>query len=492
MNKAFIRYTLGIVLNILALLFLVPIITAVVYGEKEGIVYTAVMLMCLILGMFLSIRKPEDSVFFLKDGCVITVLSWILLSFMGGLPYFLTGEMNGSFIDSMFEAVSGFTTTGATILSDVESLSKATMIWRTLSHWIGGMGVLVFFLALIPLSGGSNINLMRAESTGTSVGKLAPKLGETARIMYLIYIALTVILAILLLLGGVPVFDALNLAFATTSTGGFGIYNDSISSYSTYTQWVIIAFMVLSALKFDFYYFILMKRIKRAFSEEVAAYLLVFLLSTTVIVMDMIFNNVPDGSIKHAAIATSSIMSTTGFVTLDFDTWPALSKCILVILMFSGGCTGSTAGGLKMSRLVILLKSFSREIRSYVSPRYVKKIKIDGDILSEKIISSVHGYLSIYVIIFILSVLIVSMSEGDLVTNFTSVASAFNNVGPGLGKVGPTGNFGFHSIPTKIVLIVDMLAGRLEIFPLIVFFNLDTWKMGSKRSLSWKKKSLEE
>lgn len=477
MNKHVIKYTLGVVLKIEALLLIVPIFTAIYYREQEVKSYLITAVVAMVLGLFLSHKRPEQNVFFLRDGCVVTVLAWLFLSFFGGLPFFLTGEMNGSFVDSMFEAVSGFTTTGATILSSVEVLSKATQIWRSLSHWVGGMGVLVFLLALIPLSSGSNINLMRAESTGPSVGKLVPRIRETARILYTIYIVLTLLETLLLMVGGTPFFDSINIALSTTGTGGFGIKNDSLSSYSVYVQWVTIVFMVLSATKFEFFYFLCIKRSLKAFSEEVIAYFLILAVACVAIYFDIL--NSPDvtATFRDSALATSSIMSTTGFATLDFNTWPALSKCILVILTFIGGCTGSTGGGLKVSRLVILFKSFKREITSYVSPRSVKKIEMDDNVLDEEIIRSTSAYFSIYMIIFVLSVLFVSIGESDIITNFTSVAATFNNVGPGLMKVGPTGNYAFHTTFSKIVLIFDMLAGRLEIFPFIVLFRLDTLKL---------------
>lgn len=474
MNKSFIRYTIGTVLKIEAALLLIPVLTAVIYKEKEGFIYLLVALLAGVLGFILSLKKPSETVFFLRDGCFITVFSWLTLSFVGGLPFFFTGEMNGSFIDSMFESVSGFTTTGATILSDVEVLSKCTQIWRSLSHWIGGMGVLVFLLALIPLTGGSNINLMRAESTGPSVGKLAPKLMESARILYSIYIVLTILQIAFLVIGDTPLFDSVNIALSTTGTGGFGIKNDSLASYSQYVQWVTVAFMVMSALKFDFYYFLITRGMKRALSEEVIVYVLIFICSSGIIFIDLLHKGNPDGTVLNSAFTASSIMSTTGFGTADFDKWPEVSKTVLCVLTFIGGCTGSTGGGFKVSRIVILLKSFRREIISYISPRSVKKLKMDGAVLDEEIVRSTSAYFSIYIIIFVVSVVLVSVSENDLITNFTSVAATFNNVGPGLSMVGPTGNFGFHTIFSKIVLIFDMLAGRLEIFPMLVLFSRKT------------------
>lgn len=474
MNRSFIRYTIGTVLKIEAALLLVPVLTAFIYHESQGLVYLGVAVFAGLLGILLALKKPKENVFFLRDGCFITVFSWLTLSFFGGLPFYLTKEMNGSFIDSMFESVSGFTTTGATILSDVEVLSRCTQMWRSLSHWIGGMGVLVFLLALIPLTGGSNLNLMRAESTGPSVGKLAPKLMESARILYTIYIILTVLQVIFLVLGSTPIFDSINIALSTTGTGGFGIRNDSLASYPTYVQWVTVVFMVLSALKFDFYYFLITRGLKRALSEEVIVYVALFLCSSAIIFVDLQRMGIAEGSVLNSAFAASSIMSTTGFGTADFDKWPAISQTVLCILTFIGGCTGSTGGGFKVSRIIILLKSFRREIISYISPRSVKKLKMDGEVLDEEIIRSTSAYFSIYIIIFVVSIILVSISEHDLITNFTSVSATFNNVGPGLSMVGPTGNFGFHTTFAKIVLIFDMLAGRLEIFPMLVLFSRKT------------------
>lgn len=478
MNTGFIRYTIGNVLRIEALLLLLPVFTALYYRENQGFAYLYVAIGAFILGTLLTIKKPKDNVFFLRDGCLVTVLAWIALSVVGGIPFIITGEMNNSVVDSMFESVSGFTTTGATILTDVEVLSKCTILWRSFSHWIGGMGVLVFLLALIPLTGGSNINLMRAESTGPSVGKLAPKIKETARILYTVYMILTVAQIVFLAAGKTPFFDSVNIALSTTGTGGFGMYNDSLASYSEYTQWVTIVFMVMAAMKFDFYYFIVTRKFKKAFSHEAIAYLLIFGIAAAIIFIDLLTKHADaTNPIKEAAFATSSIMSTTGFSISDFDQWPVISKTVLMALVFIGGCTGSTAGGFKVSRVLILFKSFKREIKSYVSPRSVKKIMMDGNPLDEEIVRSTSAYFSVYIIIFAASVLLVSIAENDLVTNFTSVAVTFNNVGPGLAKVGPAENFAFHTIFSKIVLIVDMLAGRLEIFPVLIFFAPRTWRI---------------
>ncbi len=477
MNSSIIRYILGNVLRIEALLLLLPCLTAVLYREDTGIWYLAVAALCLLLGQLMVYKKPDDSVFYLKEGCVTTALSWIFLSFFGALPFCLSGEIP-SFTDALFETVSGFTTTGASILDNVEALSHTALFWRSFTHWIGGMGVLVFLLAVIPLSGGSNINLMRAESPGPSVGKLVPKIRHTARILYLIYFAMTLLEICLLLAGKMPVFDALTTALGTAGTGGFGIKADSIAGYSAYLQWVITVFMILFGVNFNAYYFILFHNFQKAFSMEEVRYYLGIILAAVLFVFFQIISMYGSAleALRHAAFQVASIITTTGFSTVDFDLWPQAAKTVLVLLMFIGSCAGSTGGGIKVSRIVILVKTLGKELTSYIHPRSIKKIKFEGKAVEHETVRSINVYFITYMILFSASVLAVSMEEKDLTTNFTAVAATFNNIGPGLELVGPSRNFGLLTPFSKYVLMFDMLAGRLELFPLLILFHPSVWK----------------
>ena len=477
MNSSIIRYILGYVLKIEAVLFLLPCLTAVIYQESEGFCYLAIAALCLILGLLMTQNKPESFVFYLKEGCVATSLSWIFLSFFGARPFWISGEIP-SLTDALFETISGFTTTGASILSNVEALSHTSLLWRSFTHWIGGMGVLVFLLAIIPMSGGSHINLMRAESPGPSVGKLVPKLRHTARILYLIYFSMTILELILLLIGKMPFFDALATTFGTAGTGGFGIKNDSMMSYSPYLQWVVTIFMILFGINFNAYYFILLGNVKKAFSmEEVRYYLGIIAAAIAIIFFETLsmFGSVFE-TLTHVSFQVASIITTTGYSTVDFDLWSEASKTVLVLLMFIGACAGSTGGGIKVSRFVILLKTLGKELNSYIHPKSIKKIKIEGKAIEHEVLRSTNVYFITFIILFVASVLAVSFEGKDLVTNFTAVAATINNIGPGLAMVGPTQNFGLFSPFSKYVLMFDMLAGRLELFPLLILFHPTIWK----------------
>lgn len=477
MNYSIVRYILGHILIVEALLLLLPCLTAVVYQEKEGTAYLLVAFLCLLFGLLMRYRKPKNNVFYLKEGCIATALSWILLSFFGALPFWITHEIP-SFTDALFETISGFTTTGASILPDVEALSHCSLFWRSFTHWIGGMGVLVFLLAIIPLSGGSHINLMRAESPGPSVGKLVPKVKYTARILYLIYFAMTVIEIILLLVGGMPLFDALATSFGTAGTGGFGIKNDSMTSYSPYLQWVVTIFMILFGVNFNAYYFMIYRQFKKAFGmEEVKYYFMVILIAILIIFFNILplYPNAFE-SIRHAAFQVGSIITTTGFSTADFNIWPQTSKTVLVLLMFIGACAGSTGGGIKVSRFVILVKTVIKELNSYIHPKSIKKINMDKKPIEHEVVRSTNVYFATYMILFAASVFAISFEGKELITNFTAVAATFNNIGPGLELVGPTQNFGHFTAFTKYILMFDMLAGRLELFPLLILFHPAIWK----------------
>lgn len=477
MNGSIIRFILGNVLKIEGLLLFLPAIVSGIYFEHEGIYYVSVAAVCLILGFLMTRKKPKSQVFYLKEGCITTSLSWILLSFFGCLPFYLSKEIP-SFTDALFETISGFTTTGASILNDVEALSHCALFWRSFTHWIGGMGVLVFLLAVIPLSGGSHINLMRAESPGPSVGKLVPKIRYTARILYVIYFAMTVLEVILLLFGCMPVFDALTTSFGTAGTGGFGIKNDSFMSYSPYLQWVVTVFMILFGINFNAYYLMLFGKLKKALCiEEVRAYLFIILAAIGIIFFNIlhIYNGIFD-ALTHAAFQVGSIITTTGFSSVDFNLWPKASQSILVLLMFIGACAGSTGGGIKVSRFIVLIKTIIKELNSYIHPKSIKKIKMDGKPVEHEVVRSTNVYFITFMIIFSASVFAVSFEGKDLVSNFTAVAATINNIGPGLQMVGPTQNFQHFSVFSKYVLMFDMLAGRLELFPLLILFHPGAWK----------------
>lgn len=477
MNSSMIRYLLGSVLKIEGALLFLPCLVSLCYQEKVGFFYVSVAVFCLLLGFVMTLKKPEDTVFYLKEGCVTTALSWIFMSFFGALPFWLSGEIP-SLTDALFETVSGFTTTGASILTDVEALSYTALFWRSFTHWIGGMGVLVFLLAIISLSGGSHINLLRAESPGPSVGKLVPKMKHTARILYLIYLGMTLIEIVLLLVGKMSLFDALTTSFGTAGTGGFGIKADSMGGYSPYIQWVVTIFMIAFGVNFNAYYFILFHNAKKAFRmEEVRYYLGIIVAAIGILLVDTVkIYGSFSVALRHSAFQVGSIITTTGFSTVDFDLWSQTSKTVLVLLMFIGACAGSTGGGIKVSRFIILIKTILKELNSYIHPRSIKKITYDDRPIEHEVMRSTNVYFMTFVVLFTASVLIISLEDWDLTTNFTAVAATINNIGPGLELVGPSRNFSFFSPLSKYVLIFDMLAGRLELFPLLILFHPAIWK----------------
>ncbi len=489
MNRSMIRYILGYVVQIEGALLLFPCIVALIYQEREGIYYCIVAGAALLIGAIISHNKPKDQVIYLKEGCVTTALSWIVLSIVGCVPFILTGEIP-AFADALFETISGFTTTGASILSDVEALSHCSIFWRSFTHWIGGMGVLVFLLAIIPLSGGSNINLMRAESPGPSVGKLVPKVKHTARILYAIYIGLTIIEIILLIAGSMPLFDVFCTAFGTAGTGGFGIKNDSFASYSPYLQWVVAIFMILFGVNFNMYYFLLFRNVKKAFNmEEVRGYFIIIAAAVGVIFVDLCNTAVNAATaLRDAVFQVASIITTTGFSSVDFNLWSQQCKVILVLLMFVGACAGSTGGGIKVSRFQILLKTVGKELDSYIHPKSIKKIKMDGKPIEHEVVRAINVYFITFMILFVSSIFLISFEGKDLVTNFTAVAATINNIGPGLEMVGPTSNFSVFGTFSKYVLMFDMIAGRLELFPLLILFYPPLWgDMFLKKTLKRKK-----
>ena len=477
MNSSMIRYILGSVLKIEALLMLLPCIVALIYEEYSGLYYIIVATFCGFIGLAMTAKRPGSNVFYLKEGCVATALSWIFMSIFGCIPFVLSGEIP-SFTDALFETISGFTTTGASILNDVEALSHASLFWRSFTHWIGGMGVLVFLLAIIPLSGGSNINLMRAESPGPSVGKLVPKMRHSARILYLIYVGMTVAEILLLSLAKMPIFDAITISFGTTGTGGFGVLNSSMMSYGPYCQWIVTLFMILASINFNAYYFIIFKEYKKAFGmEEVRCFLIIILVSVGIIFFDILalFDNAFD-ALTHSAFQVASLISSTGFATADFNVWPQTSRTLLVLLMLIGACAGSTGGGIKVSRFVILIKTVFKELKSYLHPKNIKKIKMDGKAIEHEVVRTTNVYFITFFILFAFSVFLLSFEGKDLVTNFTAVVATMNNIGPGLELVGPTQNFAGFTDFSKYVLMFNMLAGRLELFPILILFIPSIWK----------------
>ena len=476
MNYRMIKHILGWILLFEAMFLAVPLITSIVYTEGEFVHFLITMAISAATGGLLLIKKPKSRALYSRDGVVIVALSWVVLSLFGALPFYLSRSIP-SFLDAVFETVSGFTTTGASILTSVEDLPRSIIMWRSFTHWIGGMGVLVFIMAFLPLSGAYNMNLMKAESPGPSVSKLVPKVRTTALILYCMYIALTVIQFICLLFAKMSVFDAINTAFATAGTGGFGIKNDSILGYSPAIQIIVTVFMLLFSINFTSYYFILRGKVKEAFNTEVKWFLIIVGVSIASITINIAkqIGSISD-ALRHSAFTVASIISTTGFATEDFNLWPELSKTIIVLLMFIGACAGSTGGGLKISRLMIFFKGIGRELRKVIHPKKVEVISIDSHPVDNGAVISVGAYLACYIMIFIVSLIVLSFQNTDLVTNFTSVASCLNNIGPGLSKVGPTANFSFFSPASKIVLIFDMLAGRLEVLPMLLVFTPSTWK----------------
>lgn len=476
MNYRVISYILGWVLAIEGLFLAVSAAVGGIYGERAALSFLYAALICAALGLPAILKKPRRMAFFMKEGFVTVALCWIVLSIFGALPFVFSGEIP-RFTDALFETVSGFTTTGASVVPDVEVLSHCTLFWRSFTHWIGGMGVLVFLLAILPLAGGSQMYLMQAESPGPSVGKLVPKTRHTALILYALYILLSIVEFILLLGGGMTVFDAVTTTFGTAGTGGFGTRNSSMADFSPYVQWVVAVFMMLFGINFNLYFLVLIGRGRQALkSEELRTYLGIIAAATLLIVLNTRATGVRLGdTVRHAFFQVSSIITTTGFATCDFDLWPSLSKCVLVLLMLVGACAGSTGGGIKISRVLILIKRAGEELHKFIFPNSVTKIRLEKKILDREVVHTTSAFLIVYVFIFAISTLLVSAEGHDLETCFTAVAATFNNIGPGLSVVGPTRNFGFFSDFTKYVLIFDMLAGRLELFPMLILFSPRTW-----------------
>ena len=481
MNVKSISRTVGLILLITGIFQLFPLLIAVIDHEPRNILaYIESLCLILLVGSALLLfSRGGNRMFSAQEGFAATGLSWIFMSAFGALPFFLSGQIP-SYVDAFFEMVSGFTTTGASILTDVEALSRCNLFWRSFSHWLGGMGVLVFLLAVVPgarKNGGTGIYLMRAESPGPSVDKLTPHLRQTAMILYGIYILLTALCIVCLLLGGMPVFDSFCIAFGTAGTGGFAIKNSSMGGYSYFLQTVVTVFMFLFGVNFSLYYMLLLRKFKAVFkNEELRLYFGIAASSIVLIAINIscMYNTVYE-AVHHAAFQVVSIMTTTGYGTVDFEQWPAFSKAILLSLMFIGASAGSTGGGLKVSRVLLLMKSIRRTIRKALHPRRVQPVYMDGRAVSEEVCDNVNAYLSIYCVILVLSFAIISVDGFSIGTNFSAVASCFNNIGPGFELVGATQNFSIYSDLSKIILSLDMLLGRLEIFPLLLLLSPDTW-----------------
>ncbi len=482
MNYKMMGRFIGQTIAIEAALLLPALGISLFRGESNalrGFLYTLIIMIAL-AGILLLCCRESKRIFGAREGMVCVGLSWIVLSLLGCLPFWISREIP-RFMDAFFETVSGFTTTGSSVLSDVEALSKGLIYWRSFTHWVGGMGVLVFLLALSPgdgKGGGFTMHLLRAESPGPNVGKLVPKMRKTATILYIIYIVLTVVNVVFLLAGDMPLFDAVCTAFGTAGTGGFGIKGDSLESYSPYIQYVTAVFMLLFGVNFSCYYLILLRQFKSVFKdEELRLYIGIVVGSVALIVLNLwgVYANAEE-TFRHAFFQVSSIITTTGFATTDFDGWPAFSKAILMGLMVIGACAGSTGGGIKVARVLLIFKSLRRNIRQVLHPRKVQVIRSNGQTVDEQIVTNTNAYLAAYVIIIVVSFLLISLDNFSTGTNITAVLACFNNIGPGLEEVGPTCNYAGYGVLSKIVLILDMLAGRLEIFPILVLSSRSTWR----------------
>ena len=461
--------------------FMIPALAiSLGYGEWPAVKAFAVTLaiMLALSGLFHSLCRRAEKLFGAREGLVCVALSWIVMSLLGALPFVLSGQVR-SYIDALFEIVSGFTTTGASVIANVEGLFKGLLYWRSFTHWIGGMGVLVFLLAILPGGGGSGftMHLLRAESPGPDVGKLVPKMRQTALILYVIYIALTVLNVIFLLAGGMHWLYALCTAFGTAGTGGFGVFNDSLGSVSPYIQNVTTVFMFLFGVNFSCYYLLLLGKLRSVFKdEELRLYFSLAVASIIAIVLSIrpLYATLEE-TIRHAAFQVSSIMTTTGYTTTDYDLWPAFAKAILLLLMMVGACTGSTGGGLKCIRLLLLFKVLRRNIRQILNPRKVLVVRSNEKVVDEKVLANTNAYFAAYVIILVVCTLILSLDGFSLETNLSAAIATFNNIGPGMAAVGPACNFSAYSALSKLTMSLAMLAGRLEIFPILILFSRSTW-----------------
>lgn len=477
MNIRMIGFVLGRILLVEAGLLTLPLAVALLYREPAmpWLITMAALVVC---GALLSFRKPERTALYAKDGFAAVALVWLLMSAFGALPFVLSGDIL-HYVDAFFETVSGFTTTGASILPAVEPLSRGSLFWRSFTHWVGGMGVLVFVMAILPMSDGHTMHILRAEMPGPTAGKLVSRMSDTAKILYGIYFVMTAVMILLLVLGGMDLFDACIHAFGTAGTGGFSSRNASIGAYrSVYIDVVTGVGMLAFGVNFNLYFFLLVRRFREVLrSEELWVYLGIVAVSTAAIAANILslYDSVGT-ALRHAFFQVSSVITTTGYATVDFGQWPVFSKTVLVLLMFVGGCAGSTAGGLKVTRIVTLAKAAVMDMRKMLHPNAVINVRMEGRALPEKQVRGVQAYLSIYILILCGSWLLLSLAGFDELTTFTSVVTCINNVGPGLNMVGPTGNFSFFAPWAKLLLSFDMLAGRLELFPMLLLFAPSIWR----------------
>jgi len=479
MNFKVVMYFLGWVMMLEGIAMTIPMIICLVTGDDAWKWFLLSIGIAFVFGFPMSRKRNKEGKFFTREGYMATSLGWFVLSLIGALPFTLSGRIP-HYIDAVFEIVSGFTTTGSSILSDVEALGYGLLFFRSFSHWFGGMGVLVLILAFLPMNSGSYMNVMRAESPGPNVGKLVPRVSETAKTLYLIYLIMTVTMIITYILSGMEFFDAVCIGLGTAGTGGFAIRNSGMADYSMFSQTLITIWMILFGVTFNVYYFISKKKWKDAFKcEEFRIYICIIVFSAVLIAAVLLKQTYPtEGayfSIHHSFFTVASMITTTGFSTLDFNTWPEITKTVLVLLMFCGACAGSTGGGIKVSRIVILAKESYNEFRFLLHPKAVVRTRFEGKPVENTVLRSLHNYIGIYIIIFMLSVLIVSFDNFSFETNFTAVAATLNNIGPGLGAVGPLCNFSEYSYLSKIVFIIDMLAGRLELLPVLMLLNPKSW-----------------
>ncbi|MGN0171175.1 MAG: TrkH family potassium uptake protein [Acutalibacteraceae bacterium] len=478
MNYKIIRYVVGWVIIFEACFLVLPGLISLIYAENEALIFFACAAVCAVPGFLIVHKKPGNMAFYAREGFLSVAISWIVMSVIGAVPLYISGAIP-SVTDALFETVSGFTTTGASILQDVEALSYGMLFWRSFTHWVGGMGVLVFMLAILPMAGGQSMYLMKAESPGPSVSKLVPNLRKSAVFLYGTYLLLTLLQTVLLAtVGEMPLFDAVCSAFGTAGTGGFGVRNDSFAGYSITAQVITGVFMMLFGVNFTCYFFLWKKRFKDALRlEELRWYLIIYGVASLLILFNL-FAATGDffGHIHEVFFQTACVMTTTGFSTVNFDLWPQMSRVVMVLLMFVGACAGSTGGGMKVSRIMMLVRASGKELSRMLHPRKIKVLKMDGKAIERETIRGLYAYLICYIGIFALSVLLLSLDRFDLTTNFTAVASAINNIGPGLSAVSPAGNYAGFSVLSKFVLMFDMLAGRLEIFPLLLLFSPATWK----------------
>lgn len=478
MNRRMTTYILGRMLGVEALVLLIPALVSVIYGEEGWKAFLLTSGILVLLYVLLGRKKPEDSTIYGKDGFIIIACAWILWSVFGALPFYISGEIP-TYVDAFFETVSGFTTTGSTILTDIEALSKGMNFWRCLTHWIGGMGVLVFVMVIVSLEDRNSMHLMRAEVPGPETDKLVPKARDTAKILYSMYFVLTLAEVIFLLAGGMNLYDSIIHSFSTAGTGGFSNRNSSVAFYdSAYIDGVITVFMILFGINFNMYYLLLLKKVKDVFkNEEVRAYLGVILGATLLITINILsIYEKPLKALRYAVFQVASIITTTGFVTADFNLWPMLSQCILLGLMVLGACAGSTGGGMKVARILILLKSVKRELKRLLHPKSVAIVKVNGKKVKDETLQGVYVYFICYIAIFMVSVLLISLNNFDFATTFSGVLTTMNNVGPGIAAVGPIENFAAFSDFSKIIFCLNMLIGRLEIFPFLVLFAPNLWR----------------